>query len=110
MEELQSGKNQLPIWDQRMLLVMKHLIDLELCDSQKDFLERIGFQPTNLRQVRSGSQSFTIEQILDCARKYKISVNWIMGLSTEMRLEKSPDALTNLRDAVRNLEAENLKN
>jgi hypothetical protein len=33
-----------------------------------------------------------------------------MGLSIEMKLEKAADLLTNLRDVVRALEAESLKN
>lgn len=96
---------KLKIWDQRVLVLMRHCIDLELCDTQKEFLETIGFQPTNLRQVKNGSQSFTLEQIHAAAVKYKINVNWIFGIDTEMRFKKSADTLTQLKDTIRALEA-----
>lgn len=96
---------KLKIWDQRVLLLMRHCIDLELCDSQKDFLEGIGFQPTNLRQVKNGQQSFTLDQLNACAVKHKINMNWIFGLDNEMRFKKSADTLVQLKDAVRTLEA-----
>jgi hypothetical protein len=96
---------KLKVWDQRILLLMRHCMDLELCDTQKEFLESINFQPSNLRQVKNGSQSFTIEQIHAAAVKYKINVNWIFGLDNEMRFKKSADTLTQLKDTIRTLEA-----
>ena len=106
---MDEDRIKLKIWDQRILLLMRHCIDSQLCDTQKDFLESIGFQPTNLRQVRNGSQSFTLEQIHSAAEKYKINVNWIFGFGEEMRLKKSSDILTQLKDAVRAVEAEMIK-
>jgi len=95
---------KLPIWDQRILLLMRHCIDLEICDSQKDFLESINFTPSNLRQVRGGQQSFTPEQIRTAAVKYKINVNWIFGLEENMKLKKPEAVLVQLKDAIRTLE------
>lgn len=96
---------KLPIWDEQMLHLMRHCIDLELCDSQKEFLESIGFTPANLRQVRNRSQSFTLEQIRCAAVKYKVNLNWIFGLDTDMKLKKPEGVLVQLKDAVRSLEA-----
>lgn len=93
------------IWDQRILMLMRHCIDLELCNTQKEFLESINFQPTNLRQIRNGDQSFTLEQIHAAIVKYKINANWIFGIDTEMRFKKSADTLTQLKDSIRELEA-----
>ena len=101
---------KLAIWDQRILTLMRHCIDLQLCDTQKEFLESIGFQPTNLRQVKNGQQSFTLEQIQAAAIKYKINVNWIFGLDNEMRFKKSADVLVQLKDVVRALDADMKKN
>lgn len=96
---------KIPIWDTRILLLMKHCMDLELCETQKEFLESIGFQPTNLRQVKNGVQSFTLEQIHAAAVKYKVNVNWIFGLDDEMRAKKPGAVLVQLKDAIRTLEA-----
>lgn len=100
----------LKIWDQRILTLMRHCIELQICDTQKEFLESIHFQPTNLRQVRYGVQSFTLEQIHNAAIKYKINVNWIFGLDNEMRMKKPVDMFVQLKDAVRILEADMKKN
>lgn len=96
---------KLPIWNSRMILLMRHCIDLELVDTQKDFLESIGMAPSQLRQVRMGKQSFTIDQIVRAAKKYKISANWILGLSDEMMLKPGKSAMQQLKDAVRAIEA-----
>ena len=95
---------KLQIWDQRILLLMRHCIDLQLCDTQKEFLESIGFQPTNLRQVKNGDQSFTLEQMYQAAVKYKINMNWVFGLDNEMRIKKPADMFLQLKDAIRVLE------
>lgn len=101
---------KLAIWDQRILTLMRHSIDLQLCDTQKEFLESIGFQPTNLRQIKNGQQSFTLEQIQAAAVKYKINTNWIFGLDNEMRFKKSADVMVQLKDVVRALDADMKKN
>lgn len=87
--------------DKRMIAVMQHCIDAELADTQKEFLESIGFHPAALKDVRSGRRSFTVDQIAAACKKYKISADWILGLSTDMRRVKSKDPLQNLKDAVR---------
>lgn len=97
---------KLPIWDQRMLLLMKHCIDTEVCDNKADFLISIGMQPTNLNKLKAGERSFTVDQIAAAASKYKINVNWIFGLESEMKLKKPVSTITLLKDAVRSLEAE----
>src|SRR5262245_1709161 len=97
---------KIAIWNQRMILLMRHCIDTQLCDTQKDFFSSIGFSPTALRQIREGTQSFTLEHIVAAAKKYKINVNWIMGLESEMFRAKKKNALQNLKDAVRAIEAE----
>jgi hypothetical protein len=53
-------KSTQPIWDKRMLLLMRHCIDEEICETQRDFLESVGFNPNNIAQLRNGPQNFTI--------------------------------------------------
>lgn len=97
---------KISIWNQRMLQLMRHCIDLSICESQKDFLEGIGFVPTNLRQVKDGTRGFTMDQIFTACKKYKVSMNWIAGFDNEMRLKKPANSLIVLKDAVRNMEVE----
>lgn len=89
--------------DKRMLAVMRHCLDAELADTQKEFLESIGFHPAALKDVRAGRRSFTVDQITAACKKYKVSADWVLGLSGEMRRVKSKDPLQNLKDAVRAL-------
>lgn len=88
-----------------MLLLMRHCIDSGHVDYQKDFLESIGFSPTNLKFVRSGKRSFTLEHIVTAAKKYKVNINWICGLEDNMKRNKNGSALQNLKDSVREIEA-----
>jgi hypothetical protein len=97
---------KLPVWNSRMLLLMKHCIDTDECDSKKDFLENIGFEPTNLRDITSGTRSFTVKQIGAAATKYKINVNWIFGLEPGMKRSVKQSSIQILKDAVRSVEAE----
>ena len=98
--------SKMPPWDVRMVLLMRHCIDLQLCDSQKEFCESIGLVPTNLFEIKRGTRSFTIQQIVTACKKYKINISWIFGFSTEMKYTKSKTALHQLKDAVRSIESE----
>lgn len=97
---------RLPIYDQRMILLMRHCMDSEVVESQKDFLESIGFNPASLKDVRAGRRSFTVEQMVAACKKYKVNMNWLTGFSSDMRIAKSRSALQNLKDSVRVLESE----
>lgn len=97
---------KLAIWNERMFLLMRHCLDNGQVNSQKDFLEVIGFSETNLRQVKLGQQSFRIEHFIAAAKKYKINMNWFFGLEPEMKRINGKNALQNLKDAVRAIEAE----
>jgi hypothetical protein len=97
---------KIPIYDERMLLLMRHCVDSEICDSQADFLESLGLQPPVAAQIKRGDRSFTIDQVITAARLYKININWICGLSKEMKLQSSKTALQQLKDATRAVEAE----
>jgi len=85
---------------------MYHCIDSKLCNNQKDFCKSIGIIDTAIRTIRSGTRSFTTEQMVTACKKYKINMNWITGFSSEMKSVKSKSALQNLKDAVRVVESE----
>lgn len=95
----------LPIWDRRMLLLMRHCIDTGKAESQKDFLVSIGMKPSNMYQIKQGSRSFTINQIVAAAKKYKVNINWICGIESSMKTARNGSVLQNLKDSVREIEA-----
>lgn len=88
-----------------MLLLMRHCVDTNLAESQKDFLISIGMVPSNVYQIKKGERSFTINQMVAAAKKYKVNINWICGLESNMKRMKNGSALQNLKDSVREIEA-----
>lgn len=102
---------KLPIYDLRMLALMRHCIETKLAESQKDFLETIGFNPTNLKQIRKsidekGRQSFTIDHMMAACKKYKVSMDWICGFTPEMKLARNWTAVEMLDAAIVAVKAE----
>ncbi|SFW16850.1 hypothetical protein [Chitinophaga sancti] len=95
------------IANQRMLQLIEFGIENELASTQKEFLEKIGFAPGNIGQVRSGIRSFTIEQILTAASITGANMNWVFGLEKNMlRDEKKLTPLESLKLAVTQIEEE----
>ena len=72
----------------------------------KDFLLSIDFPPPNIYHVRSGVRGFTMDHIINTARKYKLNMNWLAGNSTDMKITKGKSAIDKLKDAVTAVEAE----
>ena len=102
---------KIPIYDARMLALMRHCIETKLAESQKDFLEAIGFNPTNLKQIRKsidekGRQSFTIDHMMAACKKYKVSMDWICGFIPEMKLARNWTAVEMLDAALVAVKAE----
>lgn len=91
---------KIPIYDTRMLLLMRHCIDAGQCINQKDFLEGIGFNYSNISHLKTGKQGFTIDHMLMACRKYGISMDWICGLKKEMKRVPSKKAIQLLKEAV----------
>lgn len=98
---------KLPIWDQRMLILMDHCLSTELVASQKEFLISVGMIPTGIRQVRKGIQSFTLEHLFAAGRKYNINMNWFFGFDDKMSRGKNDlNPLLLLKEAVVAVELE----
>jgi len=97
---------KIPIWNQRMILLMKHCKESGLVHTQKEFFESIDFAETNLKDVRKGIRSFTLVQVITAAKKYNINMNWIAGLDNEMKRRKSVKSLDLLKEAVKAVQAE----
>lgn len=101
---------KLPIYDQRMLILMEHCISSGIEKTKKSFCKRINFPETSLRAVRAGVHSFTIAQVTAAAIVYDINLNWLMGIDPNMKRNKSANAIDQLKDAVKQIEVEFCKN
>lgn len=97
-------KIKLKLWNQRMIQFMDHCVQSGLVPTQRDFLESIGFPPTNIGQVRRGLQSFTLEHLRNASSKYQLNINWIVGLETDMKRRPAKTPIQQLKDAVKAVE------
>jgi hypothetical protein len=100
-----SSKKKLPVTSQRMLELLDFCVRNKVVLTQKDWCEKIGFNTTNLSQVRSGRQGFTDEQKLAAAQLIGVNMNWIFGLESNMiRMEKTVKPVDLIRQGLRMLE------
>lgn len=100
-------KKKLDIWNTRMMLLMQHCIAKGLCETQKEFLQAIGAPTNSLPQIRAGEQGFRISHIVTAAKKYKVNIAWIMGMSEELTTKGAKrSAFAQLEDAVLAVKAE----
>lgn len=99
------------ISDQRMLQVMDWAISGNVRDvkTKRDWCDKVGFGFTNLPKVKAGKQSFTKEQLLNCAEIFNIDMNFLFGLSDIMIRAAQPTALDMLRDVVHIMEAQQVE-
>ena len=83
---------KLPIWDQRMLEVMKYCTENNLrCTEQKEWCKLIGIHETAIAQIRSLRSSFQQTHILKVCSLFNININWIFGVSDNMFLEETKE-------------------
>lgn len=85
-----SKKMKLNIVNERMFRWMEHAVTMKICDNQKDWCQRIGFPHTNISQVKSGVQSFTLSQIEQAARLVKGNMNWLWDFEPNMLRTSKP--------------------
>jgi transcriptional regulator with XRE-family HTH domain len=70
----------------------------------KEFFESIGFNYTNISQLRAGKQSFTLEQMDAAIKKYSLDANYFFkkdALQRQMKRELTVKEL--LKEAIRKL-------
>lgn len=88
-----------------MLELMEFSVVNKYAESQRDWCSRIGFNPTNISQIRTGRQGFTDEQKLAAAELVNANMNWLYGLEKNMtRVTKERSALDLIKEGVRMLE------
>lgn len=97
-------KHKLPLWDERMLLVMKYVISNGIKDihTKTAFMQAIGFSSAaNLSQIKTGIQSFRLEHIQAACKLFKLDANYFVDSScTLMNRGKKSSAMQQLREAV----------
>ena len=98
-----------PIYDERMLMLADYCQETGICDTQAAFLESIGFTPGNISNLRRGKQHFTVSHLIAAAKKYKVNLNWLCGLSEQMFMVNGKSSLQMLKEAVKAVEAEHGK-
>ena len=87
-----------------MLLFIDHCLEAGIVDTQRDFLESIGFSYRNIAQLRTGKQGFTAEHMKAAALQYDLNVNWLMGLESNVKRKPAKSPIQQLRDAVKAVE------
>ena len=97
-------KHKLPLWDERMLLVMKYVISNGIKDihTKTAFMQAIGFSSAaNLSQIKTGAQSFRLEHIQAACKLFKLDANYFLDdKCTLMTRGKKSSAMQQLKEAV----------
>lgn len=98
--------NKLFISNDRMLRLMDWAIGNGVARNQSDYLEQIGFFRTNLWKIKNGTQSFTVEHILNACTVTGASADYIFGFTNKMKRKDEVDPINMLKEAVLALESE----
>lgn len=98
-------KQKLPLWDERMLLVMKYVISNGIKDisTKTAFMQAIGFSSAaNLTQIKTGIQSFRLEHIQAACRLFKLDANYFLDdkCTSMFKQGKKSSAMQQLKEAV----------
>ena len=83
-----------------MLELLDQAIKTELVENAGEWCERIGFHQSNLRFIRNGERSFTIDQIIAACQLAEVSLDWVVGISTDRKRVKSVSPIQQLKEAV----------
>ena len=94
------------ITNERMLALMKWAIDAGHAETETDYLKKIGFPRTNIRNVRVGSQSFTKEHIHKACALTGASADYIFGFQTNLMRKPPKKSVDLLKEAVMAVEAD----
>jgi hypothetical protein len=94
------------ISDARMLALISHAIEINLVASERQFLQSIDFNVSNITNIRNGNQSFTKEHIYNACKFTGASADWIFGFNSEMKRKKTDKPIKILKQAVAMIEQE----
>lgn len=101
----QTTEKKLPVTDERMLQVMQYAIATKIIKTQKAFCESVGISHHNLPAVRSGRQGFTVDQIANAIRHYKVTADFLFGVTDKMFTNaKKQGPVDRIKEALHELE------
>ncbi len=101
---------KLKVWDSRMLQLMGMKTSGAGSITQKEFLNKVGFNHANISQILSGKQSFRHEHFYKACKVYGISMDWFYGFSEEMKLKsKNATPVDLLKQAIVLIQGTNKK-
>lgn len=66
--------------DQRILLLIPILKDLNMIESGTDFATSIGMKKQNLNNIKNGIASFRPNHIKNICKTFNVNANWIFSL------------------------------
>jgi hypothetical protein len=92
-----------------MFKLMNWAISTGLAKNDKDYFEKIGFQRTNISNVRRGHQSFSKDHIIAACKFTGANANWIFGIEPNMLRKDPKHPLDQIKQAVAALEVQLLK-
>lgn len=101
-----ATKKKLFITNERMLLLMEWALQHGIADTESGYLEMIDFPRTNIRNVRTGHQSFTKEHILLACKVTGASADYIFGFTNAIARRKPDRGIEALKLAVHAIELE----
>lgn len=97
------------IWNKRMLLLMQHALETGAVSTEREFAQAVGLNIGNVPKVKNGVYGFTIRQMVAACKRFGVSMDWLCGLSAEMKAKTAKSPLAQLKDAVRAIEAAMLR-
>lgn len=98
---------QLCMWDQRMLNVMEYCISNQVngITTQKAWCEAIGFEPTNINNIKKGVRGFSKEHLSNAGDVLGVDMNYLFGLTDIMfRKTATISPIDMLKQAVKAVE------
>lgn len=94
------------ISNERMLLLMEWAIQTGIANNERDYLQQIGFPPTNISNARTGHQSFTKEHILKACEITGASADYIFGFTSQRLRKPARKSIDMLKETVHAIELE----
>lgn len=98
---------KVPIYTQRVLqLIEEYKADFNA--TYEEVYTMIGSTRNNHVNYKKGLTAFTVPQIIKCAQKMNVSIDWICGLSENRTPVKELPPLERIKRAVKELDKSSL--
>lgn len=96
---------KLETWNKRMLDLMEIAINTKKCSNIRAWCDVIDFHESNITHIRKKTHSFRIQHIVKAAIFMNTSVDWIVGLTNNMKTKySSMSGIDLIKEGVRLIE------